>query len=132
MFDKARGGIKCPSIGFQSLFTSRRMTSNRHILSIKTNSMTKWCWGWVVVYQQPTRQLKFELCYEIYFTRWLEVCGVTLSKTQRENGNVMTTSNQDIQKSNQPRNPSPVFLLLCREPAEMKLIIFASKLSDKK
>ena len=64
---------------------------------------------------------------------FLEVVGgVTLSRTQRENGNVMTTSSQDIQKSNQPRNPSPVFLLLCREPAEMKLIIFASKLSDKK
>ena len=53
---------------------------------------------------------------------------VTLSKTQRENGNVMTTNNQDIQKSNQPRNPSPVFLLLCREPAEIQLIIIASKL----
>ena len=58
------------------------------------------------------------------------VCGVTLSKTQSENGNVMTTSNQDIQKSNQPRNPSPVFLLLCRDPAEIQLIIIASKLSD--
>ena len=54
----------------------------------------------------------------------------TLSKTQRENGNVMTTNNQDIQKSNQPRNPSPVFLLLCREPAEIQLIIIASKLSE--
>ena len=64
------------------------------------------------------------------------VCGnlwyVTLSKTQRENGNVMTTNNQDIQKSNQPRNPSPVFLLLWREPAETQLITItsASKLSE--
>ena len=57
---------------------------------------------------------------------FLEVVGgVTLSRTQRENGNVMTTSSQDIQKSNQPRNPRPVFLLLCRDPAEIQLIINA-------
>ena len=37
----------------------------------------------------------------------------------------MTTSNQEIQKSNQPRKPSPVFLLLCRDPAEIQLIIIA-------
>ena len=48
----------------------------------------------------------------------------TLSRTQRENGKVITTRSQEIQNSNHPRNPRPVFLDLCIEAAEILQHIF--------
>ena len=39
---------------------------------------------------------------------------------------MITTSNQEIQKSNQPRNPRPVFLLRWRDPAEIIALRYLS------
>ena len=46
----------------------------------------------------------------------------TLRRTQREKGKVTTTSSQEMQNNNQPRNPRPVLLFLCRFDAAKKYL----------